>query len=363
MTTTEKYRVRVTLFGTVTLENHRGRAVENPSRQSQPWLLLKYLLVHRTREVDPEELAAALWPDNPKAAGENAARVRLNRLREALTPLGLEGKSGLVQYAGGRYRLNPRYILDTDEDRFLDLLARLRGCPAEDPAGLTLCLEALTLAAGPYLGKTGDAPWAAPYRACFRRAFAGLARDTLARTRTLEDPRAVDLLCRRVPDLLPGDAAIHDELCDYLKKTGRELDLLRLTARPVPREPKPRPASQGHEIVSKIVIQKGQVYTVAAPSGQRPLQYTRRDEPELTRVFREEGLSGLLLAVAREIHRGRIRTRADSKLTRAIRKALHTLGLETFLDLEEEPAAQTLTALVLEELQGESKPNRTVSNA
>ena len=114
MTTTEKYNVRVTLFGTVTLENHRGRAVENPSRQSQPWLLLKYLLVHRTRDVEPEELAAALWPDKPNAAGENAARVRLNRLREALTPLGLEGKSGLVQYAGGRYRLNPRYRLETD---------------------------------------------------------------------------------------------------------------------------------------------------------------------------------------------------------------------------------------------------------
>ena len=352
MTTTEKYNVRVTLFGTVTLENHRGRAVENPSRQSQPWLLLKYLLVHRTRDVEPEELAAALWPDKPNAAGENAARVRLNRLREALTPLGLEGKSRLVQYAGGRYRLNPRYRLDTDEDRFLACMARLRACPREDPAGLTLCLEALSLAAGPYLGKTGESPWAAPYRDYYRRECAALARETLARTRLLGDGRGLDLLCRRAPVLVPEDEALHEDICRCLQEEGREIDLLRYAARPAPKDRKPKPAPQGHEIVSKIVIQKGQVYTVTASSGQRPLQYARRDEPGLTQVFREEGLHGLLTAVARAIHRGQIRTRADSKITRAIRKALHTLGLEAFLAMEEDQAVQTLTDLAIQELGG-----------
>ena len=139
--TTDKYHVRVTLFGIVTLENHLGRVVENPSRQARPWLLLKYLLAHREREVTMAELHAAL----PVDGGEAAYRVRLNRLREALAPLGLDGKSGLVQFGGGIYRLNPRYTLDTDVDRFLDLMAQIRACPVEDPAGLSLCKEALAL--------------------------------------------------------------------------------------------------------------------------------------------------------------------------------------------------------------------------
>ena len=351
MTTTEKYNVRVTLFDTVTLENHQGRAVENPSRQSQPWLLLKYLLVHRNREVGPEELTAALWPDKPNASGEGAARVRLNRLREALAPLGLEGKGGLVQYAGGRYRLNPRYTLDTDEDRFLDLLARLRACPREDPEGVSLCAQALTLVPGPYLGKTGAAPWAAPYRDYYQREFSALARETLARTRLLGDRRAVDLLCQRAPLLAPEDTDLHQDICRYLQEEGRELDLLRYAARPRPQDCKKKPTPQGHDIVSKIVIQKGQVYTVAASSSQRPLRYARRDEPALTQVFREDGLHGLLVEVAREIHRGHLRTRADSKRTRALRKALHTMGLEEFLALEEDQAVQRLAALTMEELE------------
>ncbi len=346
----EKYCVRVTLFGVVTLENDRGRAAENPARPSQPWLLLKYLLVHRGRDAAPEELAAALWPDKPSAAGENAARVRLNRLREALAPLGLDGKSGLVQAAGGRCRLNPRYRLDTDEDRLLDRLARLRACPQADPAGLKLCREALALLAGPYLGQTGDAPWAAPYRDYYRREFAALGRETLARSRLLADERALDLLCRRAPLLLPPDDPLHAEICRRLEETGRELDLLRYAARPRP--PRPRPPAQDHEIVSKLVIRAGQVYSVTARSGQRPLRYVRRDEPELTQVLREAGMTGLLTAVAREIHRGTLRTRADSRLTRAIRKALHTLGLETFLAMDEDQAARTLAALAQEILEG-----------
>ena len=58
MPITEKYQLRVTLFGAASLENHLGRMEENPSRQSQPWLLLKYLLVNRGREVRQEELTA-----------------------------------------------------------------------------------------------------------------------------------------------------------------------------------------------------------------------------------------------------------------------------------------------------------------
>ena len=105
--------------------------MENPSRESQPWLLLKYLLVNRHRPVTREELNA-LWPEG---AGDNAARVRLNRLREALIPRRWDGKSGLVQYSAGAYRINPRYALDVDEDRLNDLLTRFWTCPEQDPAG------------------------------------------------------------------------------------------------------------------------------------------------------------------------------------------------------------------------------------
>lgn len=339
----EPYTLRVTLFGPVTLENQAGRLAENPSRPSKPWLLLKYLLVNRHRPVDREELTA-LWPEG---GGESADRVRLNRLREALSPLGLDGRGGLVQYAAGVYRLNPRYHLDVDEDRLTALLARLRTCAAEDPAGLQLCLGALTLLTGPFLDRTA-APWADPYRAHYQRVFSDLARETLARTRRTGDDRAVTLLLQRAAVLAPGDGALQADLRAYLEETDRPADLLRCAAPAA----KDRSADKPHEIVKKIILEDGKVYFISAASHRRPLCYAKWEVLPLTRAYAAEGLPGLLTAVAREIHRGSLRTRADSKLTRAIRSALHTLGLETFLAMEEEAAVRRLADLALEHLGG-----------
>ncbi|MDO4515561.1 MAG: hypothetical protein Q4C76_00300 [Bacillota bacterium] len=344
MPTTETYQLRVTLFGPVALENQNARVVENPSRQSKPWLLLKYLLVNRHRPVTREELDA-LWP---QGAGDSAARVRLNRLREALAPLGLDGKSGLVQYSAGVYRLNPRCALDVDEDRLTGLLERLRNCGFRDPAGLQLCMGALTLLVGPFLDQTA-APWVTPYRAHYRKEFCALARETLARSRVLEDDRAASLLLQRAAVMAPEDGELNRDIRAFLEENNRSADLLRC---PAPARPKRR-ADKHHEIVKKIIIEDDKVFFISAASDRRPLCYARWEVLPLTRVYQSDGLPGLLLAVGREIHRGTLRTRADSKLTRAVRKALHTLGLETFLDMEEDPAAQMLADLTLEALRGE----------
>ncbi len=343
MTNTDPYYLRVTLFGAVTLENQAGRLAENPSRPSKPWLLLKYLLVNRHRPVDREELTA-LWPEG---GGESADRVRLTRLRDDLDKLGLGGKSGLVQYAAGVYRLNPRYHLDTDEDRLTALLARLRPCPTEDPAGLQLCMGALTLLTGPFLDRTA-VPWAAPYRDHYQRVFADLAREILDRSRRMGDDRAVTLLLQRAAVLAPEDQALQGDLRAYLEETDRSADLLRCAA-PAPR---PRPADKPHEIVKKIILEDGKVYFISAASHRRPLCYAKWEVLPLTRAYEAEGLPGLLRAVAREIYRGSLRTRADSRITRAIRTALHTLGLETFLAMEEEAAVRRLADLALERLEG-----------
>lgn len=315
--TTDKYLVRVTLFGSLVLENHLGRVEEAPGRSNQPWLLLKYLLAHRGRDVSQTELDAAL----PVKGGANAARVRLSRLRDLLAPLGLDGKSGLVQAAGGTYRLNPRYTILTDADRLPALLARFR----ETGEGGE---EVLSLFRGPYLGKASG-PWAASPRLDWQREFLALARDIMAQPETGFLP----LLARQAQVMAPEYTGLHRDIQAMLSPKAT-----------------PGPAPADHVILSKLIIQAGQVYSVAARSGQRPLEYIRREEPHWTRAFQEDGLNGLLTAVAREIHRGHLRTRADSKLTRALRKALHTVGLETFQAMEEEEAVRQLVRLAEEAL-------------
>lgn len=341
MPTTDTYYLRVTLFGTVTLENHLGRVQENPSRQSKPWRLFKYLLVNRNREVRQGELET-LWPD---FGSENAARVRLNRLREDLAPLGLGGKNGLVLYAAGGYRLNPRYTLDVDEDRLRDLLARFWACPERDSAGLRLAMAALPLFSGPFLDKTAD-PWTAPWREQYRAEFLKLAREILRRTRLQGDDRALPLLLQRAQVMAPEDDRLHRELRAYLVGKYGQDNLPSYAAAP----PKRR-KEKNHEIVKKIIIEEDKVYFISAASGRRPLCYAKWEVLPLSRAYQQEGLHGLLIAVAQGIHRGSLRTRADSKITRAIRKPLHAMGLETFLDMEEDKAVALLADLTEKVIQ------------
>ena len=143
--------VLVRLFGALELSNKQGQAGENRSHGSLSWLLLKYLLVNSGREVDEEEIFGTLWPVKPDVGTTSAAGVRLRRLREALAPMGLDGRRGLVQFSRGKYFLNPDYTLWRDDDLFRSLMDRIHALPADNSAALPLCAQALEVFRGVFM--------------------------------------------------------------------------------------------------------------------------------------------------------------------------------------------------------------------
>jgi SARP family transcriptional regulator, regulator of embCAB operon len=78
-----------------------------PGRQGR--ILFVYLVINRTREVARDELADVLWPDGPPAAAEASLSAVISRLRRALGPELLQGRSA------------PRVMLAPDA--FVDLEA------------------------------------------------------------------------------------------------------------------------------------------------------------------------------------------------------------------------------------------------
>lgn len=218
--------VRVRLFGAVELENTWGTVRENPSKRAQPWLLLKYLMVNAQKEVDTEDLFRDLWPSTgDRAKDENAIRVRLNRLREALAPIRLGTAKGLVAYDRGKYGFNPEYHLETDADAFLELKRQAEQLPLEDPVGLHLFADALELFRGPYMEHTDSFPWLEETRAAYARALSAMARSTLARSKAQKVDEVLPLLCQRTAEIIPGDRELHLELIAYL--VDRELEAQR----------------------------------------------------------------------------------------------------------------------------------------
>src|SRR5215210_1938163 len=78
---------------------HDGRRLDAdlPGRQGRT--LLAYLLLHRDRACPRSELVDALWPERPPAAADTALSALLSKLRRAIGPDAIAGRSQL-RFAG-----------------------------------------------------------------------------------------------------------------------------------------------------------------------------------------------------------------------------------------------------------------------
>src|SRR6185503_3256248 len=73
-----------------------------PGRQGR--LVFAYLLSARGRPVPKDDLAAALWGDEPPAKWDKALSVLVSKLRTLLNECGIDGASALTS-AFGCYQL------------------------------------------------------------------------------------------------------------------------------------------------------------------------------------------------------------------------------------------------------------------
>ena len=85
---------RIELCGALTVEVD-GRRVEEdlPGRQGR--LLFAYLALNRERPVRRDELVDAVWDDHPPGAPDSGLAALLTRVRRALGPDAVEGRSHL----------------------------------------------------------------------------------------------------------------------------------------------------------------------------------------------------------------------------------------------------------------------------
>jgi predicted ATPase/DNA-binding SARP family transcriptional activator len=140
--------MRFGVLGPLQVWSDDGNAV--PVGGPRPRALLAVLLLDAGRVVGVERLVAAQYGDEPPPGAANALQTQVSRLRRSLPP-------GLVEYAGGGYRLAVEPG-DVDVHRFARLTVDGRallaaGRPADAAAALR---EALALWRGPALPDLPD---------------------------------------------------------------------------------------------------------------------------------------------------------------------------------------------------------------
>ena len=85
---------RIQLCGRLVIELESRRVEDElPGRQGK--LLLAYLAANRLRPVGRDELIDALWPDAVPAGADSSLSALLSKLRRALGPECLDGRSSL----------------------------------------------------------------------------------------------------------------------------------------------------------------------------------------------------------------------------------------------------------------------------
>lgn len=102
---------------------------------------------------------------------------------------------------------------------------------------------------------------------------------------------------------------------------------------------------KNYRIVNKIIIAENTVFLSAAWSRERPLNFVKAVDPDLTELFRQQGLQAMLRAVLRLVYHGDCRLRASSRITKALRESVHTLTLDQIHELEEDAVVAHLAVM------------------
>jgi DNA-binding SARP family transcriptional activator len=199
-----------------------GRWLEQRAGQ-----VFKYLVCERRRVVYPEEIAAAIWPQDD-SPGTGTVRYFMHRLRRHLEPVPPDhGPSSFVIAAEGGYRLSTAVQVDADEfERYAlaGLAARSTGDGerAEQQFG-----QAVALYGGDLIADQPHAPWVFEERERLRALAEESLREVLQAELARGELESALGRLRRLVQLEPFDLQLQRWLLTLCLACGRRSEAMR----------------------------------------------------------------------------------------------------------------------------------------
>jgi len=165
----ENVTLKVTMFGSFSL-NLGGVCIDDKSDRSKKlWLLLAYMLQRRPRPAGSGELNALLWGgDGEQSAG--ALKTTMHRLRAMLDKLSPGAGKDFISYEGGSYRWNAGVEVSTDAEDF-DKLCRAAGTEDRPERKAELLEQAAELYRGAFLERLSSEAWVVPLATYYHNLY------------------------------------------------------------------------------------------------------------------------------------------------------------------------------------------------
>lgn len=219
-------QIQVCMLGEFSLAAGENKITDLDNRSRAAWLLLAYLLCHRTRPLPQDELIDLLYGSDPKSSNPaNSLKTSIHRVRSLLDRLWPGAGRDLILYQDGGYRWNPEVPVALDIDEF----ERLCHPSAEDEnAELESYLNALTIYRGEFLNKLSSEPWALPIAAYFHNEAIQIVLKVVPILLRLGRSGEAETLCRNALSMEPYHEILHCHLMRILLDQGRQKEVVSL---------------------------------------------------------------------------------------------------------------------------------------
>jgi len=205
-------------LGEFTICAGQRQVSDSDSRSKKVWMLMAYLLCHRTRIIPGRELIKVLWGDDPASSNpENTLKITFHRARTQLNQLWPTAGHDLLINREGGYCWNNEIPMTMDSEEFER--SCLRGSSSEE-FRLEQAMDALKLYHGPFMPKLGSEIWLIPISSHYHNLYIQTVLDTapllIARGRYQE----AATICRKAIFEEPYHEPLHQRLMSALMELG-----------------------------------------------------------------------------------------------------------------------------------------------
>lgn len=219
-------QIYVRMLGEFSLSSGNIKLSDTDNRSRNVWLLLAYLLCHRTRSLPQEELIDLLYGGDPKGANPaNALKTALHRVRTLLDQLWPGAGHELIVHQEGGYRWNPECPLEMDINEF-DRLCQV-STENEDEA-LECYLKGLSLYQGEFLNKLSTETWVLPITAYFHNLAVQTAQKVIPMLVERGRAEEAEQVCRAALYIEPYHEILHCQLMRILLDQGKQKEVVTL---------------------------------------------------------------------------------------------------------------------------------------
>ena len=172
---TEQFDVnslKIYTFGRLKVYHGNTLISDEFGRSKKIWDLFIFLITHRHKQVSPEVIAEALWPDQNYANPSGSLKNLVHRLRKRIDLDSSNNASSLIisNYGCYGWNLNYPYWLDVEVfDR--DILEAKKNILQDPELACRHFQKALKLYHGDYLAESTYTDWLLPIRHYYRQLF------------------------------------------------------------------------------------------------------------------------------------------------------------------------------------------------